>query len=239
MSSNLIRINKYLAERGYTTRRGADALIESGKVTINNRRAVLGDKVGPHDSVAVQGFEQQEFVYLAYNKPKGIVTHGAQGGEKEIKDLLTKRHFRIDVFPVGRLDKNSTGLIILTNDGRIVEPLLSPECTHEKEYVVTVNERIRTDFVDLMSAGVDIGGYVTKPCMVKKIERSMFRITLTEGKNHQIKRMCDALGYTVRELKRTRIMNIRLRLLRPGSFRYLKGNELHALLEALSVPSQQ
>jgi len=233
--STSIRINKYLAEQGYSTRRGADTLITERKVTINGRIAKLGDQVAEGDMVEVSGHETKEFVYLAYYKPRGIVTHGAQDEEKEIEDLLKKTHPELDVFPVGRLDKNSHGLIILTNDGRIVEPLLSPMREHEKEYKVSVNERLRADFAENMASGVDIGDYITKPCEVERLTRNTFRIVLTEGKNHQIKRMTSALGYTVRDLKRTRIMNIRLRRMRPGTFRYIKGEELHELLMSLAL----
>lgn len=237
MMSTSTRINKYLAEHGYSTRRGADTLIAEGKVTINGRVAKLGDRVAEGANVEVRGHDTKAFVYLAYYKPRGVVTHGAQGDEKEIKDLLARTHPELEVFPVGRLDKNSHGLILLTNDGRIVEPLLSPEHTHEKEYRVTVNERLRADFAELMSKGVDIGDYLTKPCTVKRLDKHTFTIILTEGKNHQIKRMASALGYTVRDLKRTRIMHIRLRRMRPGTFRYIKGEELMILLQSLGIVS--
>jgi len=230
-----MRINKYLAHHGYCTRRGADTLIEDRKVFLNGKLAKLGDKVQKTDNVEVRNKTQQKFVYLAYNKPRGIVTHGAQGTEKEISDLVKKRDPNLEVFPVGRLDKNSHGLIILTNDGRIVEPLLSPERTHEKEYKVQVNERLRSDFVELMTQPIDINGYLTKPCKVERIDKNNFRITLTEGKNHQIKRMCDALGYTVCDLKRVRIMNVRLGILRPGIYRHIKGPELDTLLQSLGL----
>ncbi len=231
-----IRINKYLAQMGYTTRRGADILIQNGDVLINGRPAVLGDKVKENDDVQVKNIKPiSSFSYIAYNKPKGVVTHGAQGNETEIKDKIKKINPNLEVFPVGRLDKNSHGLIILTNDGRIVEPLLSPDMPHEKEYKVKVNERLRSDFAKKMSSGVDIGGYVTKPCKVKKINRNTFRIVLTEGKNHQIKRMCSVLGYTVNELKRTRIMNIKLKRLQPNTLAYIKGKELKTFLSHLGV----
>jgi len=230
-----MRINKYLAHKGYCTRRGADELIASGKVFLNGVPAVLGDKIEQHDAVEVRNALPQSFVYLAYYKPRGIVTHGAQGNEKEIADLIRVRDPKLEVFPVGRLDKNSHGLILLTNDGRIVEPLLSPDRPHEKEYVVTVNERLRSDFADTMAAGVNIGGYTTKPCTVKRVSRNVFRITLTEGKNHQIKRMASALGYTVTDLKRVRIMNVTLRRLHPGTYRYIKGDTLTTLLQQLHV----
>ncbi len=234
-----MRINKYLAHKGYSTRRAADGLVAEGKVLINGVPAVLGSKVDEHDTVEVHGARQKDScVYLAYHKTKGTVTHGAQGNEREIADHIHKLDNSLDVFPVGRLDKNSTGLILLTDDGRIVEPLLSPDKPHEKEYKVTVNERLRSDFVEQMSNGVDIGGYVTKPCVVKRLDKHTFRITLTEGKNHQIKRMTNALGYTVNTLHRTRIMNIRLGQLRPNTFRHIKGAELETLLEKLCIDTQ-
>jgi len=229
------RINKYLSHKGYCTRKGADELVLSGKVYINGKKAVLGDKVTPRDTVEVRNAMPKKFIYLAYYKPRGVVTHGAQNGEKDIATLLHKKDPTLDVFPVGRLDKNSHGLILLTNDVRIVEPLLSPEHTHEKEYKVQVNERIRSDFTEKMSSGIDIGGYTTKDCVVEKVDKHTFRITLTEGKNHQIKRMANALNYTVTDLKRIRIMNIRLRNQRPGTYREIKGEELRELLVLLGV----
>ena len=231
-----MRINKYLAHKGYATRKKADEIIVAGKVLINGTPAVLGDKVLENDEVRVLfRTPRAQYTYLAYYKPRNVVTHGAQGNEKEIADLLHARDPKLDVFPVGRLDKNSHGLIILTNDGRIVEPLLSPTRTHEKEYVVQTNERLRGDFVELMQAGVDIGDYVTKRCAVEKMDRTTFRIILTEGKNHQIKRMADALGYTVTDLKRVRVMNVELRGLRPATYRHIRGKELEILLESLNL----
>ncbi|MBP9749848.1 MAG: rRNA pseudouridine synthase, partial [Candidatus Pacebacteria bacterium] len=211
-----MRINRYLAHQGYATRKKADELVAAGKVLLNGTPAVLGDKVSEHDTVRVLFHAPRKgLLYLAYNKPRGTVTHGAQAGEVEILDHIKKRDPNIQVFPVGRLDKNSHGLIILTNDGRIVEPMLSPERYHEKEYRVRVNERLRADVAELLSRGVEIGDYLTKPCRAERVDAHTLRIILTEGKNHQIKRMCDALGYTVRDLQRTRIMHIRLMRLRP------------------------
>ena len=232
-----VRLNMYLARQGYSTRRGADDLIRTGKVTVNGKVATLGQKVHERDAIVVQGVRAKgSYTYLVYHKPKGIVTHGAQGNEEEICDRIKKINPTVDVFPVGRLDKKSTGLILLTDDGRIVEPLLSPNSGHEKEYRVTVNERIRKEFVTCMQKGVDIGGYTTKPCVVRKTGPNTFTIQLTEGKNHQIKRMCSALGYTVNELARVRIMHIRLGRLRPGTYRHLKGPELQELFSALGIP---
>jgi 23S rRNA pseudouridine2604 synthase len=231
-----IRLNVYLARQGYSTRRGADDLIRTGKVMVNGAVASLGQKVYERDAIVVQGVRAKgSYTYLAYNKPKGVVTHGAQENEEEIRDRIKKINSALEIFPVGRLDKRSTGLILLTDDGRIVGPLLSPDSEHEKEYRVTVNERLRKDFATDMEQGVDIGGYTTKPCIVKKTGPHTFTIRLTEGKNHQIKRMCSALGYTVNELARTRIMHIRLGGLRPGTYRHLKGPELQELFSALGI----
>lgn len=231
-----MRINKYLAVHGYATRRGADTLVEKGNVTINGKRAVLGDKVHQNDEVVVRGARKKEsYTYLLYNKPKGVVTHSAQKGEREITELVRNRLHGKEVFPVGRIDKNTTGLIILTDDGRIVGPLLSPEHTHEKEYKVAVNERLRRDFKECMERGIDIGGYVTKPCKVTVTGRQTFRITLTEGKHHQIKRMCDALRYTVTALERIRILHLKLGGLRSNSFRRLTQEELDLLLSTLNL----
>jgi pseudouridine synthase len=230
-----IRINKYLAHKGYSTRKKADELVVAKKVTINGKLAMLGDKVQKGDEVKIHNLKPQKFIYLAYNKPKNIVTHGAQKNETEIKDKIKKTDKNLNVFPVGRLDKKSHGLIILTNDGRIVEPLLSPQHVHEKEYIVKVNERLRNDFEQKMSNGVDIGGYVTKKCKTKKINRNTFKIILTEGKNHQIKRMCNTLGYTVNDLKRIRIMNIKLGKIPTNSFMKIKGKELKIFLNSLNI----
>ena len=194
-----VRINKYLAHQKICARREADELILQKKVKINGRIAVLGDKVKEKDKVTVEG-NSKKLVYLAFNKPRGIITHSPQNGEKEIKDVLKvpKR-----VVPVGRLDKNSSGLIILTNDGRLTDKLLNPEYNHEKEYIIKVAKPIENNFLKRMAEGVKLDdGYVTKKCSVQKISAERFSITLTEGKKHQIRRMCDAFGYGVVDLER-------------------------------------
>jgi 23S rRNA pseudouridine2604 synthase len=226
-----VRINKYLALQKICARREADELILQKKVKINGRIAVLGDKVLENDKVVVENLNKKLF-YVAFNKPKGVITHSPQNGEKEIKDILNFK----DVFPVGRLDKNSSGLIILTNDGRLTDRLLNPEYNHEKEYVVKVNKNIDNLFVKKMSTGVKLDdGYVTKKCVVTKISSERFSIILTEGKKHQIRRMCDALGYGVAHLERRRIMNIKLQSLLPGDYREIKGYELLELLKNLEL----
>jgi len=227
-----VRINKYLAHQKICARREADELILQKKIKINGRVAVLGDKVLEKDKVTVEGVGKK-LVYLAFNKPKGIITHSPQLGEKEIKDVLDVPK---GVVPVGRLDKNSSGLIILTNDGRLTDKLLNPEYNHEKEYVIKVNKKIDGLFLKKMGEGVKLdGGYITKKCSVTKISSERFSIILTEGKKHQIRRMCDVFGYGVVNLERRRIMNIKLGNLLPGDYREIKGYELSGLLKSLGL----
>jgi len=227
-----IRINKYLAYKKICARREADELIVQKKVKINGRIAVLGDKVKESDKVEVAS-TKKKLTYIAFNKPRGIITHSPQLGEKEIKDVVK---FGKDVFPVGRLDKNSSGLMILTNDGRLTDRLLNPEYEHEKEYVIKVNKDINTSFLNRMADGVKLDdGYVTKKCRVIKISAERFSIVLTEGKKHQIRRMCAALGYTISSLERRRIMNIKLGNLVQGDYREIKGYELTELLKSLGL----
>lgn len=220
-----MRINKYLALKGFSTRRGADELIEKKRVTINGRIAVLGDKVQEKDVVELKqsgpGQAGKPKIYIAYNKPRNEQTEeiNVPGG----------------VFPIGRLDKMSEGLIIMTNDGRITDRLLNPEYEHEKEYVVTVKEKLRNNFKEKMEAGVDIEGYVTKPCKVAIINDHTFNLTISEGKKHQIRRMCVALFNEVRDLKRLRIMNIKLGNLASGQTRPIEGDELKTFLKALGL----
>src|SRR3989344_9218593 len=194
MNNFPIRINKYLANQKISTRRGADELIKEKKVFINGKLAVLGSKVGKTDRVEVRGAKIKDYVYYAYNKPIGIETASPKEG----------------LFPLGRLDKNSHGLLILTNDGRITDQLLNPKYVHEKEYLVHTKEKLRSSFKQKMEAGVNIEGYMTKKCQVKILNENAFRIILTEGKKHQIRRMCSALFQEVTDLKRERIMNIKL-----------------------------
>src|SRR3990167_7898372 len=209
----MMRINKYLALKKISTRRGADELVKEKKVFINGKLALLGSKVNEADRVEVKGAEQKEYKYFAYNKPIGIETDSP----------------REDLFPLGRLDKASHGLLILTNDGRITDQLLNPKYFHEKEYVVKTLNKLRSSFKQKMEVGVKIEGpenYVTKKCKVKILNEFAFRIILTEGKKHQIRRMCSALFQEVADLKRERIMNIKLGNLKPGALREIKGEEL-------------
>lgn len=225
-----MRINKYLASKKYCTRRDADELIKNGKVFINKRLAVLGDKITEQDVVDVK-FRQKKYRYFAYNKPRGIITHSPQDNEESIADIFPVK----DVFPVGRLDKDSYGLIILTDDGRIVDPLLNPESAHEKEYEVLCLMKLPSNFKKEMEKGVDIGGYVTKPCHVTILGDRRFSIILTEGKKHQIRRMCGAFGQSAIELKRKRITNVELRGLKPGECREIDGGELGEFLKSLGM----
>ena len=230
-----MRINRYLALRGDCSRREADVLIGKGIVTINGKKAKIGDKVNENDVVVLDGKTQQEmkkYVYFAYNKPMGIVTHSPKDGQKSIKDVVYSAE---DVFPVGRLDKNSHGLIILTNDGRVNEKLLNPEYDHEKEYMVTVNKPITNIFLKVMGQGVQLEDFKTKPCKVDKKNETLFHIMLTEGKKHQIRRMCANLGWNVVDLKRVRIMNIKIGSLGSGQQRKFQGEELEIFLKSLGI----
>jgi len=212
-----MRINKYLALKKISTRRGADELIKQKKVFINGKPAVLGSKVNEVDKVEVKGAEQKEYKYFAYNKPIGIETDSPQEG----------------LFPLGRLDKASHGLLILTNDGRITDQLLNPKYFHEKEYVVKTLNKLRSSFKQKMEAGVNIEGYMTKKCKVKTLNDFAFRIILTEGKKHQIRRMCSALFQEVADLKRERIINIKLSNLKSGGLREIKDEELAIFLKPM------
>lgn len=209
-----VRINKYLAWKKISTRRGADELIKNKKVFINGKLAVLGDKVKETDIVEVKGAGKTEYIYFVYNKPIGTETDSP----------------RADLFPLGRLDKNSHGLLILTNDGRITNQLLNPKYFHEKEYVVKTKEKLRSNFKQKMEAGVNIEGYLTKKCKVTIINNFTFRVILTEGKKHQIRRMCSNLFQEVADLKRERVMNIKLGNLKPNTLREIKGEELALFL---------
>jgi pseudouridine synthase len=232
-----IRLNHYLALKNYCSRRQADILIKQGHVKINGQVAKLGDKVNENDSVTVDDkfFKKNvagNRVYLAYNKPKGIVSHTPEENQKSIADVFK---FPKKLFPIGRLDKESHGLIILTNDGRITDKLLNPENEHDKEYVVRVDKEVTNFFVRHMTEGVKIEGYLTKKAKVKQTGSHTFRITLTEGKKHQIRRMCSAYGYTIRDLQRIRIMSIKIQNLKQGDYRELKGPELEKFLKELGL----
>lgn len=230
-----MRINRYLAKEGHATRREADALIEKGLVTINGRRAALGDKVHEGDAVLVRHRAPKRYVYIAFHKPKGVVTLADEKGQKDVLSMLPSDLRRLALFPVGRLDKSSSGLILLTNDGRVTDRLLNPERYHEKTYEVSVKLPLRPSFAEHMARGVDIEGYRTRPAKVEVLSEQKFRIVLTEGKKHQIRRMVVAMHNEVRDLRRTSIMNVKLGRLPVGDYRVLSGAELSAFLRSLGL----
>lgn len=227
-----LRINRYLALTNKATRTGADELIKKGFVTINGKKAVLGDKVEEGDKVVISTkAPKNEYVYYAYNKAMGISTNPEEGS----KDILKVTKFPTRVFPVGRLDKDSHGLIIMTNDGRITDRLLSPKYVHEKEYVVRVEPAFSDKFIELMSNGVKFDGFVSKKCKVTRKNKDTFHIILTEGKKRQIRRMAEALHHKVIDLRRIRIMNIELGKIPFGGYTEIKGKELDELLKSLQL----
>lgn len=234
MEDNLTRLNKYLSEVGYCSRREADKLIDAGRVTINGNVPELGTKVTDGDLVAVDGktieTKKEKPVYLAFNKPVGIVCTTDTRVEKD--NIIDFIKYPKRIFPIGRLDKPSEGLIFLTDDGDIVNKILRASNNHEKEYVVTVNKTISQTFLDRMRNGVPILDTVTKKCEVEKINSNTFKIVLTQGLNRQIRRMCEYLGYEVTSLKRIRIMNISLDV--PiGKYREFTKDELNELNKLL------
>lgn len=231
----LKRINKYLSEVGYCSRRAADKLIDEGRVTINGKVPELGTKIAPGDVVRVDGelivTPEEEMVYLAFNKPIGIVCTTDTKVEKD--NIIDYINYPKRIFPIGRLDKPSEGLIFLTNDGDIVNKILRARNNHEKEYLVTVNRPITREFIQQMSSGVPILDTVTRECVVEPISNNEFKIILTQGLNRQIRRMCDYLGYRVTKLKRVRIMNVHLDL-PVGEWRDLTETELKELNRLVS-----
>jgi 23S rRNA pseudouridine2604 synthase len=231
-----IRINKYLADRGLASRREVDVLITQKQITINGRLAQIGDRVLPEDTVLLVG-ETKNKSYLAYYKGRGVITHSPSEREVDIATRLRKDYGITNVAPVGRLDKDSEGLIILTNDGRITGPLLDPDTNHEKEYSVAVDKNVTPAFAKLMELGVEIEGYLTKPAKVIPSTKNSkrFNLIITEGKKHQIRRMCAALGYQIESLKRVRIMNIEIGALKPNQYRKISGEELQTLLTTLGI----
>jgi 23S rRNA pseudouridine2604 synthase len=232
-----MRLNKYLAREGVATRRDADGLISAGRVLVNGKRAVIGMKVAQGDSVELTGKarKRKQRVYIAFNKPRGVITHSPGKGETDIARALPRELHGLGLFPIGRLDKDSHGLIILTDDGRVTDRLLRPDAEHEKEYAVRTKLPIRSSFRKHMEAGVDIEGYVTKPAKVKVTGEHTFSIVLTEGKKHQVRRMVVAMHNEVTDLKRTRVMNIRLGSLKAGDARPIEGKELDIFLGSLGL----
>lgn len=226
-----IRLNKYIASSGLCSRREADTLIENGKVKINGVTAVQGSKVNPGDTVEVSGRKitpDDDMIYIAFNKPLGVTCTTDRRDPSNIIDYIG---FDERIFPVGRLDKNSSGLILLTNDGSIVNRLLRAENGHEKEYLVTVNRPYDKAFIKAMESGVPVLGQLTLPCRIKPAGDKTFKIILRQGLNRQIRRMCEYLGYKVTRLKRIRFMNIQLGDLDTGKWRYLTAEEKKSLLK--------
>jgi 23S rRNA pseudouridine2604 synthase len=233
MSDNSISLNKFISSTGICSRREADRWIEAGRVRINGEVASKGNRVQEGDQVLVDGKplkSKPRYVYIALHKPPGITSTTDRKDKDNIIDFV--RHPQ-RIFPIGRLDKASTGLILLTNDGDIVNQILREENNHEKEYIVTVNQPLSNRFIERMQKGVPILGTVTKQCEIERLGSKTFRIILTQGLNRQIRRMCEYLGYKVVTLKRIRVMNIRLDGLKPGQWRDLTTEELHQLKKSL------
>ncbi len=230
-----IRLNRYLALRGFATRRKADELITAGLVRIDGRVAKIGDRVEQAHQEIIVGKEaslfQKDFVYYVYYKPRGIITHSPQGKETSIGDIVSMK----GVFPVGRLDKDSEGLMILTNDGRVTERLLHPRFEHEKEYVVTIQESWPREAKALLETGIVENGDQLRAKRFTPLGKSQASIILTEGKKHQIRRMLGSLGLTVTELRRIRIMGVHLGSLRPGEKRALSGKAKASFLHDLDL----
>ncbi|RZP04004.1 MAG: pseudouridine synthase [Flavobacteriales bacterium] len=226
---NKKRINKYLSEVGFCSRRKADEYISDGRVYINGSPAVLGSKVNIEDEISVDSeiiqYKDKKRVYIAFNKPVGIECTGSHKIKDNIIDFINHKE---RLFTIGRIDKQSEGLILLTNDGDIVNNVLRAENKKEKEYVVTVDKKISSEFIEKMRRGVRIMGKMTKRCYVKKIHENRFKIVLTQGMNRQIRRMCEVLGYRVIKLKRIRIMKIHLDI-EIGEYRDLNDEEVNQL----------
>ncbi|NLZ34451.1 MAG: pseudouridine synthase [Clostridiales bacterium] len=223
-----MRINKLLSNYGYCSRKETNRLIEEGRIIVNGISCEKGQWVEETDEILLDGkkVSPKDKIYLAFNKPKGIICTTSNDKENNIIALLNYPEY---IFPVGRLDKDSEGLIIMTNDGELANNILFSENYHEKEYIVRVDKEINEEFLLNMSRGVKILDIITRPCIIEKIDQSIFRIILTQGLNRQIRRMCKALGYNVLELKRIRILNIRLEEIEVGKYRKISAEEIHNL----------
>lgn len=244
LNPNSISLNKFISDTGYCSRREADNLITQGRVLLNDKPAQLGNRYNPGDSVEVDGSlittadkpkKAEKLVYLAFNKPVGITTTSE---EKIPGNIIAYIKYPKRIFPIGRLDKDSEGLIFLTNDGDIVNKILRAGNNHEKEYIVKVNKPVDGYFMQKMAAGVRIKDGLTKPCIVKKVSTHTFRIILTQGLNRQIRRMCEHFDYTVMSLQRVRIMHIKLDGIALGKWRYLSEVEIDKLKEMVSNSSK-
>ncbi|MCF0132737.1 MAG: pseudouridine synthase [Blautia sp.] len=231
-----IRLNKYLSDAGICSRREADRWIEAGKVRVNGRIAVTGEKINLSDSVRIDGMEihrEERKVLLLFQKPRGIVSSTKnQGQDITVVDYLK---YPIRIYPIGRLDKDSEGLLLMTNQGVLVNELMRASKYHEKEYIVTVDKPVNPKFLEQMQKGVPILETVTRPCQVYPVNQNQFRIVLTQGLNRQIRRMCEALGYQVKRLQRVRIMNLTGEDLNVGEYREITKEEWIELAELLGV----
>lgn len=228
-----MRLNKYLSDSGFCSRREADRFVEEGKVTVDGQVAQLGQKVTKDQKILVNGkplIREEERILIAFNKPRGIVCTTAKTEKDNIVDYL---NFGKRIYPIGRLDKDSEGLILLTNKGDIVDQILRGSNYHEKEYVVTVNRKITKEFLKGMAEGVPILDTVTRPCQMEALNDRTFRIVISQGLNRQIRRMCEYFGYRVQTLKRVRIMNIQLNHLKTGTYRKVTEAEWKRLNELL------
>ena len=230
-----VRLNKYLSEIGHCSRRAADKLIDAGRIQVNGQQVVMGQKVTPQDRIEIDGILVEDLreknVYLAFNKPVGIVCTTDTRVEKD--NIIEYINYPSRIFPIGRLDKPSEGLILMTNDGDIVNKILRARNNHEKEYIVTVNKPVTAEFIEKMANGIPILDTITRKCEVEQIHKKEFRIVLTKGLNRQIRRMCEYLEYRVVKLKRIRIMNIHLDV-GVGKYRDLTKKELTELNQLLS-----
>ena len=237
-----IRINKYLSDAGVCSRREADRLLESGRIKINGQTAVMGMKVSNDDEIKIDGksiTKEEQQILIAFHKPVGVVCTTSKKDKDNIVDYI---NYGKRIYPIGRLDKDSEGLILLTNQGELVNKILRGSNYHEKEYIVEVNKKITKAFIQGMREGVPILDTITRPCVVKPMDDYTFRIILTQGLNRQIRRMCEYFGYRVEKLKRVRIMNITLGNLKKGTYRKVTKEELtelNRLLEKKNVPSKR
>ena len=230
-----IRLNKYLSEIGFCSRKEADRLVDAGKVKINGHLALMGDKVSHEDTIEVNGQvvgkpKKEKMVLIAVNKPRGIVCTTTKQEKNNIVDFVK---YPTRIYPIGRLDKESEGLILMTNNGELVNKILRSRNNHEKEYIVTVNKQVTSSFLKKMEAGVPILDTVTKPCICQKTGNREFKIILTQGLNRQIRRMCEYLGYRVEKLVRVRILNIRLGNIPKGHYRNVTKAEFEELQRIL------
>ena len=228
-----MRLNKYLSEVGVCSRREADRLVEAGRVTVDGILAVMGQKVTGEECIEIDRKsikKEEEKVLLAFNKPRGVVCTTSKKDKNNIVDFI---NYGKRIYPIGRLDKDSEGLILLTNQGELVDKILRGSNFHEKEYIVTVNKKITPEFLRAMSSGVPILDTITRPCEIEQIGPKTFRIILTQGLNRQIRRMCEYFEYRVLELTRVRVMNIRLGRLKSGTYRKVAGKELEELMDLL------